>query len=98
MLFLLVPLAVHSPPLFHPCAGHLHPYPSCLLTLNPYLHAGHLHPYPSAVTNFKTKDFGTGHAEPRVLDLMTTRHPDVEAKDLLMPNKYRWGGRGAEMH
>ena len=79
MLFLLVPLAVHSPPLFHPCAGHLHPYPS-------------------AVTNFKTKDFGTGHAEPRVLDLMTTRHPDVEAKDLLMPNKYRWGGRGAEMH
>ena len=50
------------------------------------------------MTNFKTKDFGTGHAEPRVLDLMTTRHPDVEAKDLLMPNKYRWGGRGAEMH
>ena len=61
--------------------------PISLLLTSP--HTGHLHPDPSAVTNFKTHDFGTGHAEGRVLGLMTSRHPDVEPKDLLMPNKYR---------
>ena len=51
--------------------------------------AGHLQPDPSAVTNFKTRDFGTGKADPRVVGLMTTRHPDVEPKEMLLPNKYR---------
>ncbi len=50
---------------------------------------GHLDPAPSSVTNFKTKDFGMGRADPSLLGLMTQRHPDVEAKDLLMPSKYK---------
>ncbi|GAX76218.1 hypothetical protein CEUSTIGMA_g3662.t1 [Chlamydomonas eustigma] len=50
---------------------------------------GHFNPDPSSVTNFKTKDFGMGGADPSLLALMTRRHPEVEPKDLLMPSKFK---------
>lgn len=48
---------------------------------------GHLDPDPSAVTNFKTKNFGTGRADPELLKKLQDKHRDVGPNELLIPTK-----------
>ncbi|KAF5843500.1 hypothetical protein DUNSADRAFT_14416, partial [Dunaliella salina] len=50
---------------------------------------GRMPVHPSQAVVAKTNTFGSGRSTQALLDRMTQKHPDIKAKDLLVPVKYR---------